>query len=411
MTLEELLAELEALLEKAKTAADDAEAEGLTDEELARAEELQNEIDTLNAKRARVTAVQERAAKNVAPATKPVLPQSNGGVRDDDDAIQLRKAFDSYVRTGKANSDITQLRAQGEGVPSKGGYLVPDVLRDKIVERKVAFGGLLNHVEKFDTSTGATQTWPVVDDTATLAEITPEHTAPVGGADLVFGQADIGAYKYSSVGAGGQPLRISFELAQDAAFDIEGLVKNKLGERIHRKQARDAVRGSGVSEPLGITTGKVGVEIATNTGIVYDDLIEFIHSIDPEYREFAKWVFNDNTLKTLRKLKDSHGDPVYRDGGALMGDMTKAPGGGRLLGYEVVIDQAFPDISPANNTINWGVFGDLSESYVWRNVKDLVLIVNPYTRVNEGEIEYTMWARADGTVQNPFSFSALTGQA
>lgn len=411
MTYEELLAELEALLAKAKAAAEDAEAEGLSDEELARAEELQSELDKLNERRARVTSVQERAARNAAPVTKPLLPQErNDGVRDDDDAVQLRKAFEAYVRTGQGNADITQLRAQGEGVPSKGGYLVPDTLRDKFVERKVSFGGLLNNVEQFTTATGNTQTWPVVDDTATLAEITPEHTAPVGGADLVFGQADIGAYKYSSVGANGVPLRISFELAQDAAFDIEGLVKNKLGERIHRKQARDAVRGTGVNMPQGIITGRVGVEIATNTGVVYDDLIEFIHSIDPEYREGAKWGFNDNTLKILRKFKDSHGDPVYRDGG-VFGDMQKAPGGGTLLGFPVVIDQAFPDIVPGDNTVNWGVFGNLAEGYVWRNVQDLVLIVNPYTRTNEGEIEYSMWARADGTVQNPFAYSALTGQA
>ena len=411
MTYEELLAELEALLAKAKAAAEDAEAEGLSDEELARAEELQTELDKLNERRARVTSVQERAARNAAPVTKPVIPARNDGSRDEDDAVQVRKAFEAYVRTGQSNADIAQLRAQGEGVPAKGGYLVPDSLRDKFVERKVAFGGLLNNVEQFNTATGNTQTWPVVDDTATLAEITPEHAAAVGGADLVFGQADIGAYKYSSVGANGVPLRISFELAQDAAFDIEGLVKNKLGERIHRKQARDAVRGSGVGQPLGIITNRVGVECASASAITYDDLIEYMHSIDPEYREFAKWGFNDNSLKYFRKLKDSHGDPVWRDGGALMGDISKTPGGGYLLGKEVVIDQAFPDIALADNTVNWGVFGDLREGYVWRNVQDLVLIVNPYTRTNEGEIEYSMWARADGTIQNPFAYSALTGQA
>ena len=40
-------------------------------------------------------------------------------------------------------------------------------------------------------------------------------------------------------------------------------------------------------------------------------------------------------------------------------------GGDTLLGYKVVIDQAFPDIA-ANSTTNWGVFGDIHEAYVVR---------------------------------------------
>ncbi len=81
-----------------------------------------------------------------------------------------------------------------------------------------------------------------------------------------------------------------------------------------------------------------------------------------------------------------------------------------LLGYPVTIDQAFPTMTAASNTINWGVFGNLSEGYVIRRVKDVELLVNPYTRVANGQVEFTAWARMDGVQQNTNAYVALTGE-
>jgi hypothetical protein len=51
----------------------------------------------------------------------------------------------------------------------------------------------------------------------------------------------------------------------------------------------------------------------------------------------------------------------------------------------VVIDQAWPTYADAT-TGKWGVFGDLKAGYVIRRVKDLTLIVNPYSRANESQV-------------------------
>lgn len=42
-----------------------------------------------------------------------------------------------------------------------------------------------------------------------------------------------------------------------------------------------------------------------------------------------------------------------------------------------------------------------------RRVQDVTLIVNPYTRANEGQIEYTMWSRADGNTQDTYAYRVL----
>ena len=87
----------------------------------------------------------------------------NVGAEKRDDTLE--RAFSSYLRTGKENADLVELRAQSEGTGTEGGFLVPDGFRDKLVERMKAFGGLAQVVENLSTSDGRNLPWPTIDDT------------------------------------------------------------------------------------------------------------------------------------------------------------------------------------------------------------------------------------------------------
>jgi HK97 family phage major capsid protein len=336
--------------------------------------------------------------------TKPLFAQAQP-----DDA-GLTAAFNHYLRTGKPNDDISQLRnAQGVGTGSSGGYTVPEGFRQKLVDRLKAYGGVAGLAEEVTTSTGNNLPWPTIDDTANVGEIVAEHGTFASGADLVFGEQELGAYRYAAGGAGSTPIRVSVELAQDSGIDIEGLVIDKLATRIGRVQAVHLATGTGTGQPLGILTGRTGVQTADiAAGIGFDDLLDFVHSVDPAYRENASWIFNDRTLQVIRGIKDSAGDPLWRPSTADMGTMV---GGGSLLGYPVTIDQAFPDFDPDSTTVNWGVFGDIRAGYVVRRVRDVVIVVDPWGRAHHGEIQFSAWARMDATQQDVNAYSALTGAA
>jgi HK97 family phage major capsid protein len=337
--------------------------------------------------------------------TRPDRGIPQGGENRDLGNVEYERAFDTYLRTGQVNRDLVQSRSQSEGTASEGGYLVPDSYRQRLVDRMVAFGGLAGVVETITTGDGRRLPWPTIDDTTNVGEIVQEGTAFVSGADLVFGSASLDAYSYASGGAGGQALRVSYELAQDSAFDLAGVVARKLGERIARIQAVHLVRGSGVDQPVGITTDRVGVELES-AAFTYAGLLNMVHAVDPAYRAAGRWAFNDNTLQAIRGLVDTTGRPLLKtqnDG------IDSNPGGTSLLGYPVTIDQAFPDAVLNDDAINWGVFGDLSEGYVVRRVREVELLVNPYSRMNNREIEYSAWARMDATQQNTNAYVALTG--
>jgi HK97 family phage major capsid protein len=394
VTIEEILAALQAIIDGAVGEA--GEPRDLTEEEAARYEQLEGQLKAVR----RSAEIRSRQAAYTMPVNSGLI----GSAPKPDNTLE--RAFSDYLRTGRENQDIVQLRAQSEGTGTEGGYIVPDGFRDKLVDRMKAFGGLANAVETITTSTGNNLSWPTVDDTSNVGEVVAEGGTFVGGADITFGVANLGAYEYAAGGASALPLRVSWALLQDAAFDVEGFVSKKLGERIARLQSPHWVDGNGVQQPLGIVYGLTGTEVSS--ALSYNDLVDAIHRVDPAYRESGcGWAFNDLSLAAIEKLVDLDGRPLIKDATA---GIDGKPSGGSLLGFPITIDQAFDDLTLTSGAaINWGVFGNLNEAYVIRRVKDVTLVVNPYSRASHRQTEFSAWARADGTRQNTNAYTVLAG--
>jgi HK97 family phage major capsid protein len=420
-TIDEILADMSAIITKAELTADDLLAYQALELELAQVQEAaapdeatEGETEpepapatataTATAPHAPRTAVAAARARH-ASYTRVVVPAGRPSNRATSQRETEADGFRAYLRTGRVNADLTPVNAQGTSSGPGGGFLVPETFRERLVDRRKAFGGLANVVDTITTTTGENILWPTIDDTANTGEVVDEGGTFTGGADLLFGEANLGAYQYMAGGAGGTPLRLSTRLVSDSAIDIEGLVADKLGMRVARIQAPHWVSGTGVKQPQGIITGKTPVGSAANTAVTYADLLGWIHSVDPEYRDSARWAFNDTSLQFLRGIVDSAGRPIIK--GSTEGAATGA-GGEVLLGYPVTIDQGFSNLNKASGTTVWGVFGDLQEAYVIRQVQDVAVLVNPYARQEYGQIQYSALAWADAVQQNTAAYSTLT---
>jgi HK97 family phage major capsid protein len=390
-TIEDILADLQAI-------ADLATDRALTDEEVGRYEALEKELSN----RRKTNELVARQNAYTSPVNSgPALIA--GGRKPDTYAT----AFNAYMRSGRPNADLERIgNAQSEGVPSEGGYLVPDEFRVKLVEKLKAYGGIGGVADRYTTGDGRPVEWPTIDDTGNVGEIVQEGNTFSAGADLVFGTNQLGAYSYVAGGAASTPIRISYELAQDTAFDLEGLLSRLFVTRIGRIMATHFATGSGVTQPLGLLTGLTPVQNAANTGIAYPDLVRAVHSVDPAYRGSARWVFNDLTLQDVELITDPGGSYIYRGRDA---NLQVGLNESTLLGYPVTIDQAMPTKVNNSPTVQWGAFGDIRQGYVVRDIKNPVLLVNPYTRMANRQIEYTMWARADATQQDTSAYVTLSG--
>ncbi len=82
-----------------------------------------------------------------------------------------------------------------------------------------------------------------------------------------------------------------------------------------------------------------------------------------------------------------------------------------LIGYPITVDQAMSTVVAASPTTVWGAFGNFHDGYVIRDVKDVEILVNPYSSMANRQIEISGWARADGTQQDTNAYVTLAGKS
>lgn len=303
-----------------------------------------------------------------------------------------RAAFSQYLRDGRA-SHMEQFAQAIAGDGTQGGFTVPDGFLTKITQRLKAFGGIAGIADEITTSTGESLRWPYLDDTGNTAAIAAEGAAGTAGADLVFDNIELGAFSYNSNGTGNVPLKVSLELLQDSAFDIAGLISDKLGERIGRKQASHLATGIGGSEPVGLLSKTADTMTATTVSLSGP---EHIFQVDSEYRNGgnARWVMSDTTLAKLWTAQATSNEPLFQPGRTLDGKPFDV-----FFGYPITIDPA------AGNLV---AFGDIKRGYIIRRVRGVQILVDPYTAQSTRQIAYHAWARMDATIQDPNAYSVST---
>ncbi len=434
-TIDEILADMQAIMSKpdGELTADDVLAYQALELELAQVQEAASPDEAEEGEEPApappaVSAQARQRAAAVAAArarhngyTKVVVPAGRPSNRQREDATQ-DTAFRNYLRTAKPNADITNLwvsgpenigsprNAQGETSGPAGGYLVPEGFRLKIVERMKQIGGMEPQTEQITTETGQILPWPVIDDTANVGQVVEEGAVGTSGNDVAFDFQDLGAYEYQAGGASGNPLKLPWSLMQDAAFDVEKLLARLLGMRLQRAFAPHLITGTGVKQPKGILTGLTPALAAAATTPAYSELLTLITAPDIAYWDNARWVMNQNSLGLVWGIKDSQNRPIWIPG-LQSGDMGAAPTKGTLLGYPVTIDNGMPNfLTSGGSTTNWALFGDIQQGYVTRKVRDIAVVVNPWSSASQRQNEYTAWMRADGRPQDTNAYAGMAGK-
>jgi HK97 family phage major capsid protein len=237
------------------------------------------------------------------------------------------------------------------------------------------------------TGSGNQINYPTTDATSEEGEIVGENATVTTDDTITFGSVNINAYMYSS-----KAVAVPFQLLQDSMIDMEALVINRLGTRLGRITNKHYTTGTGNNQPRGIVTAaKLGVTAVSGQtdSIVYDDLVDMEHSVDPAYRVGGcSWMFNDAALKSLKKLKDGEGRPLW-----LPGLTTKEPD--TILSYPYTINQhmAVPAASAKSM-----LFGNFSY-YMVRDVMQVLLFrMTDSVFTLSGQVGFVAFFRTDGNL-------------
>jgi hypothetical protein len=125
--------------------------------------------------------------------------------------------FRGFLMNSNMEFSDREKRDMGIGTLALGGYFVPQGFVYSVEEAMKYFGPMLITSELMDTATGQTLPYPTDNDTTVSGEIVGEGKQ-VSDADVALGRVLFGAYKFST-----KLIKLSLELLQDSAFDMESL--------------------------------------------------------------------------------------------------------------------------------------------------------------------------------------------
>lgn len=274
---------------------------------------------------------------------------------------------------------------------AEGGFTVDSVVAATVIDALKAYGGMREVSQVISTTGHGLISFPTSDGTSEVGEIIAENGSATD-LDPSFGTVGVPAYKFSSKVAS-----VPIELLQDSSVDIEAFVNNRLVTRLGRVTNQMFTTGTGTSQPRGVSVGAtVGVTAANATSqvtaVTYDSLVALQHSLDPEYRRNARFMFADATLRAIRQIKDGQSRPIF-----VPGYETGVPGGSpdTLLGSPITINQDVAVMAANARSI---LFGDFS-GYVIRDVMDVTMFRftdSAFTR--KGQVGFMAWMRSGGNL-------------
>lgn len=358
---------------------------------------MKTEIDRIE----RAEALQAEMEAGLDPSTRGANP---GSYNADADATQAearqasyKRAFDSYLRRGVSRmkpEDVNILRSAGMSTEYRdqdnltgglGGYTVPQGFQRELEVALKYFGGMRNAARVITTDTGNQMPWPTTNDTSVVGVRLGGNalTTAAVEADQNFNRVIFNAWTYSS-----NVFKVPNELLQDSAFDLEAEIRDRIAERIGRIQNTEFTTYAGANGPVGVVgqtaLGKTGAA-GQVTSMIYDDIIDLIHSVDPLYRPMSNFMMHDTTLAVIRKIKDNYGRPLFGPG--LNGEEPDT-----LAGYKFVINNDWPVMAANAKSVGFGAF----KKYIIRDVRNSTVVV----RLNElyalnNEVGFVAFTRSD----------------
>lgn len=313
------------------------------------------------------------------------------------DGLQMLEPDDLKVlRSGYQQFSADERRAMSTLTAAGGGYTVfPDMsFATRIIEALKYFGGVEQAgAEVITTDGGGDLPFLTDDDTANTGAIVGEGGSQDGGTDVALGQKVLRAHLYTT-----KVVKVSWQLLQDAAINLEAYLGQKFGVRLGRIQNTHYTTGTAVAQPEGVIVGAtVGRQAATGntTSIPADDIKRLFYSVDIAYRNMnSVFMMNDATALILALLKDGQGRYLWQDA---IADGSPP----RLVGKPVVFNNDMASAAASAKTIAFGAF----EHYKIRRVRAMTVLRLNERYADTGQVGFLAYMRADGGLvdagQNP----------
>lgn len=288
-----------------------------------------------------------------------------------------QKAFNAYLRCGDDDGlRGLAIEEKALSVASDGGFLAAPRVAET-VQNTLHSSASLRRLATVVTIEGSV--FEALVERGDMGAGWATEAAATESANATLERITIPVHELSAMPKASQ------RLLDDAAFDVESWLAERIADKFVRAEASAFITGDGVDKPRGILrypTAPHGTATGSQVGFInsgtaadftpaapMDALIDLIYALGAEYRANASFLMSSRIAARLRKVKDA-------DGRFLWTDAVTAGQVPHLLGYPVMISEDMPDLT-ANA---FGVaFGDFRAAYTIVERPDLRVLRDPFS--------------------------------
>ena len=355
----------------------------LTAEDDATYTKMEQDIVDLGKEIARLERQEALDAELSKPVNTPLTTKPASSPSQDTKTGRASDAYKAGMLTALRSNFKQISNVLQEGVDADGGYLVPDeydhrlvdVLTEENIMRKLGHKITTSGEHKINiAATKPAAAW--IDEGGALSF-----------GDATFDQILLDAHKLHVA------IKVTEELLYDNAFNLESYIIDMFGKALANAEEDAFLNGSGVGQPLGLfaTTGG-GTAAISAASITSDDVIKLVYALKRPYRKNAKFIMNDQTIASIRQLKDNNGAYMWQPS-LIAGEPDK------LLGYDVYTSPFCPAGKIAFGDYSYYNIGDRGT----RSFKQLTELF-----AGNGMIGYVAKERVDGKLILPEAVQILT---
>jgi HK97 family phage major capsid protein len=309
---------------------------------------------------------------------------------DNDNGGIERKAFASFVRSGREGMDPLEVKSLVVANDAQAGYLAPAQLSTEMIRLLTLFSPV-----RAAANVGQTGAPSVI-----LGKRTGITNAKWEGeiedseeSEPAFGQLEIPIFGMKTY------TDISVQLLEDSVQNVEAELNLALSEDFGKKEGVAFINGTGNKQPRGIMVHPDVAYTANGHATILsaDAMIDLFHALPPAYRNAGAWMLNSTSIATIRKLKNTLGDYLWRDA---LSDSNPAT----ILGRPVIEAVDMADVAAGTFPI---AFGDFNAGYRIYDRVSLAVLRDPYTMAKKSLVRFHARRRVGGDVVRPEAIRKL----
>lgn len=359
-------------------------------------DEAQAEVKRLGGETGETTAKVEKMEKELEGRLDKLETRGNRLGAGGDDEAQAKLAKDAllaYMRKGMAGLDANPDYAKALVTDSDadGGILLPENINPGILEKLVEYSPMRQLANVESIGSGNALKIPVEDGLFAAGWVAQRQARPETASGS-FSLEEIPVHELYAMPAASQ------QMLDDSAFDVEGWISKKLGERFGVLEATAFITGTGVGEPEGVLNGGLSSVPTASSGVVTaDDILDLVFDLPEAYAQNGTLLWKRSTTRVLRKQKASGtGEYLWAPG-----IDAKTPATFAGYAYREAIDM--PAVAASAKA---ALFADFKQLYTILDRKGISVLRDPFTA--KPFILYYTTRRVGGQVVKPEAGRVLT---